>query len=82
MYGMGMMEPSPDGNSTGRPGEGRVHGREAGVLDDGVAAEEETSRPTKQQMMVLPLFELVRRVGIEIGGGVERLRDVRFVGSD
>ncbi|KAI4310764.1 hypothetical protein MLD38_035715 [Melastoma candidum] len=56
--------------------------KEIGVDRVDIDAEEEISRPTRQRMMVLPLFESVRWAGIEIGGGVERLGSVRFVGGD
>lgn len=51
--------------------------REIGVTGVGIDLAEELSRPIRHRHMVLPLFESVRRVGVDVDGA-DKLGQMRF----
>ncbi|KAK4778198.1 hypothetical protein SAY87_018385 [Trapa incisa] len=51
--------------------------REVGVSGVGIDLAEELSRPIRHRYMVLPLFESVRRVGVDVDGA-DKLGEMRF----
>ncbi|XP_050212439.1 uncharacterized protein LOC126664206 [Mercurialis annua] len=50
--------------------------KEIGVSSIDIDLDEELSRPVHYRRRVLPLFDSVKRVGVDVGGGVEKLGEI------